>query len=567
MVSLWRGQVKRNILVILAILVFPSALAAQLTIDGLIVDRPNRYDGYPTHFFKDGVHHLFFCGHSFVTNHDAIYHVTNSIGLYSLSTWSAPVEVINHFQVPWANQHVCDPTIVYGPVTYNSTSYNFMLHFTANDLGQGDNAIGVAFSNDGFTWLVHPTAVMNPDGGFDGSYGAGAGSGAWGESPGIMVHLFRDSTTSFGDWRIRYKESTDGVNFTPAISIDTQMAQASNLGFGSSPAVAFYPLTQDWRSAIHNVSGSDPGKPVRLLRAASPNDLFGAWSTTTFLDGLQAGEEIVLLPALSRTETSALYVDQFGWSFLFYTAGKIPSNPPGVNSWYVGQSRYRVFRTPSTHFADSFTSLGPLRAPGAGLNTRQTEIGSRKWIAQAGTTFDNGAITTAGGTVGRIPFSIVDAPNDAVLTVEAKVDPAGSSWVGIGFFDSAAGGFFLNGAGEVWMHLTSTGDVRVNANDLAIQLANVPAASFTAGFNLLRLSYNTTTHLVNAWVNDEQVVLNANLSTLGFTPNFQYAGFQFLGATSGQTRLDEFAVNGPFGLISEDNFEMADLSGWDVAVP
>lgn len=302
-------------LLLLALAAQPLPLAAELVLDGKIVDRSNRWDGYPTHLYINGVHRMWFCGQSPVTGADAIFYTENVGSLANLNGWSTPVELINHHDVPWANHHICDPTVIHGDFTYNSQSYSLALMFTANLLGgfpSGDNVEGVAFSNDGLNWVVHDDWVVEPDGGFDGSYGAGAGASAWGPESGTIHHAYRDTTTTFGTWRIRYKSSSDSINFIPTPSLDTLLSEASAADNGSAPDLAYHAPEALWYGAIQDISGGDPNNPVRILRATNQDDLFGTWQTIDSISSATTGEELNLLPGLARNKSSSLFVDPDG---------------------------------------------------------------------------------------------------------------------------------------------------------------------------------------------------------------------------------------------------------------
>lgn len=237
----------------LVLVTAPAEVAAELVLDGMILDRPNRYDGYPTHLFIDGVHHIWFCGQSSITGADAVFHSANSSGLDDSTGWSSPSEVLNHLGVPWATNHVCDPSVITGAFVYNSETYRFALYFTADVSGVGslgDAAVGVAFSNDGIGWTAHPDLIIEPDGGFDGSYGAGAGASAWSRSPGTVHHVYRDSTTITGNVEVR----ADGLNEV--------------LFTGQAPS-----LSQDFNT-------------VKLMYDAIENSVSAFMNGTLLLDGL-----------------------------------------------------------------------------------------------------------------------------------------------------------------------------------------------------------------------------------------------------------------------------------------
>ena len=53
-----------------------AAMGQEYLYDGTIIDQPNIYDGYPTHLYLDGTHHMWFCALSKSTSNwaDGIFY-------------------------------------------------------------------------------------------------------------------------------------------------------------------------------------------------------------------------------------------------------------------------------------------------------------------------------------------------------------------------------------------------------------------------------------------------------------------------------------------------------------
>lgn len=549
-----------------------SSWAGELVLDGVILDRSNRYDGYPVHLLVDGIHHMWFCGQSPVTNADAIYHATHSGSLRNTSGWSEPEELFNIQDVPWALEgggvHVCDPTVLRGDFIYEGTSYPYAMYFTSDTTSAqtGQNAIGVAFSHDGISWVIHPEPVILPQGGFDGSYGAGASGVAWGPEAGIVHQVYRDSTTSFGDFRIRYQSATDGLIFSPNPSLDTQLSAASPSGLGSAPEIAFLPRDGRWYATIQNVAGGDPFTG-RILQAQGSEDLFSSWTTIQGLEGGFAGEELLILPSLAKNETSTLFVDAEGWIYVFFTAGNLPGNSPGVLTWKIMQARYRLFDHDPGVLEDTFTQVSPLRAHGRLLSGTDTELGARTWQANSSFVFSDGSVTVdesfSDARFGLFPLGSLGG-TETVL--EASLDIAGSEWSAVGFSSNTSSNGLFDG--EIWVLLHNlTQEIFVFADGLNHELLRLPVGGFPPGWQHVRLKYD---HLKNSvsirWNGDQLVGEPIQLSNVGFVPSLDRAGFHVFGATSQLTRIDDIRVNPSTStLIFADGFESGDVSRWSAS--
>ena len=545
-----------------------SSLAAQVTVDGVILDRANAYDGYPVHLLIDGVHKIWFCSQSPETDHDGIYYSEKTGDLSTTTGWSTPIELFNITDIPWAvsggGVNVCDPTIIRGDFTYNATSYSYALYFTADTtaLQTGDNAVGVAFSNDGINWTIHGSPVITPDGGYDGTYGAGASGVAWGPVPGRVYQLFRDSTAGFGNWRIRYKESTDGLNFTPTPSLDTPMSEASASDRGDAPELAFFAPDSHWYAALNTTGGGDP-LTCRALRSHAQDDIFSTWATIDGFSGSITGDEVALLPSLARNENSSLYVDPDGYIFIFYTTGNLAQNPPGIYNWKIIQARYKLFNGDSKVTVDTFTELGQNRKNGDVLAGTNPEVGGSVWAGSTSFILSGDAVTPdTSFTDSRFALVPIDTTGDATTTVEAKLNASGSAWSAIGLSSGTNQGLF---GGEIWLLLNpNTQTVTVFADGQTHTLTSVSAPNFSTGYNIAEITYTPATNTVQASLNRVPLFSTPfDLDTLSFTPTINAAGFHIRQPTAGTTKVDDFYVN-KFHEIFSDGFEGGDLSDWMV---
>jgi hypothetical protein len=367
----------RKSLIALALVLFATISYAdsELIYDGLIIDRVDRWDTYPTHLYIDGVHHIWFCSNPSDPNtggngtNDAIFHSTST--QLDPGGWSTPVEVLDKAGVPFADRHVCDPTLILGSFFHDATSYSHAMYFTFDDASSPvgvNNAVGAAFSNDGVTWVVLPNPVIVTEQPSDATYGAGASSVAWGPEVGTIQQVFRDTTIDSNHWgRHRLKTSTDGIAFGPTPGQATLLTEQGYFNAtGIEADIAFNPVDSRWYAALATTSFSPDFAAVRLLRSITDN-LDGEWELLGEVGESLTGEMTHNNPALARNANSTLFVDANGWGYMFLGTGP----PIGEQEWWLGQVRFRVFEATSPTIHDSFRTIGQNREPGDVLGPRK----------------------------------------------------------------------------------------------------------------------------------------------------------------------------------------------------
>jgi|GEM_PF-3036821 len=540
--------------------------------DGVIIDRPSVYDAYPSHLFIDGIHHIWYCGASDVTNTDAIFYTTKSTPLSQVGGWSSPLEVVNNTNVAWATQHICDPNVIRGAFTYNSQPYEYAMYFTGDDgsAPQGIRAaVGVAFSNDRVSWVTHPARIITATDPLAAEYGAGQSTVAWApDNSDTLYQLYRDSTAVFGvDSEILLAATTDGLTYSPIPGTETLIPETGVNGINAtSPDLAYNPLDRHWYAITHTFGFGGPTIPdfrVRLLRSKAPDALLAEWDQLAEWDVGDSGEETNIEPSLARNENGSLYIDENGWLYVFFTVGEWI---PNFNTWGIAQARYRVVDPKGKTVADNFTNMGPRRRAGQTLTGHRSEAGGRVWAADARLVFDADATITTdsagGGQVSTVPFVLPTGARTA--TVEASVDLTGSNWIAIGFSANPSNGIFT---GQLWILLHNiTGNVDVRADGLANTLVSVPAPGLNPDWNHLALSYDSVDNSVSAWCNGKRVLDDFSLDTLnggaGFTPNILFAGFHLNEPVPSASKIDRFAVS-QARYIFLGSFETGDTSTWD----
>jgi hypothetical protein len=310
---------------------------AQVVYDGAILDRVGKWDSYPSHLFYGGKHHIWWCSRSSVqgslsTFVDGIFHAvkTGSLGTGGLGGWTGYTEVFNHTQSPWSSNHTCDPSVVLGTFSYNGKTYSMAMYWTSdtNMVTAGvDNAVGVAFSNDGIAWTPYPFPVITTYNSPNGTYGAGAGSVNFDPTTGRLVYAYDDTTLSPVS---RLKQTTDGISFVPTPPYATQLS-AAGPGQGSAPDIAYNPQNLRWYAVVQVLD-----QEILVLRASNQNDLFGPWDLIGVFDSTITRNASNNNPGLGKIANGTLYIDAQGWAYAFFGTGT--SN---ASTWQVAQGRFR----------------------------------------------------------------------------------------------------------------------------------------------------------------------------------------------------------------------------------
>jgi hypothetical protein len=105
---------------------FAPFFSMQLIHDGTIIDRPDRWDGYPTHVFDEGKHKIWFCSQG--PNYTDQIRYTEKVGSLGPGGWSWWPIVLQHSQVPWASNHICDPAVLRFDRAYQGTVYKYIMY-------------------------------------------------------------------------------------------------------------------------------------------------------------------------------------------------------------------------------------------------------------------------------------------------------------------------------------------------------------------------------------------------------------------------------------------------------
>lgn len=341
---------------VLIMLAFPSVLAvpshSQIAYDGMILDRLNKWDGYPAHLFDGTKHIIWWCSQA-SDGKDSIWRAQKTGDLVPAGPggWGTYSQVLTHGQISWADSHICDPSVIRGTFTHGSNTYSHALYFTAQVPGPVEAKIGLAFSNDGISWTPSSAAVVVPYGTAPG-YGAGMSGVAYHPANGRLLHAYLDSTQTP---ILRLNESIDGKTFFPVPSYPTQLHAAGRRGNdGQGPDISYNPRDGYWYAAIKNYdsAGIYDGE-TRILRSRNANDLLGPWDVIGVFNSTVTGLPQNHNPGLGKLLNGNLYIDSQGWAYVFFSVGQ---ERPNVRTWQIAQGRFRP-----GPLASNFYALAPCR--------------------------------------------------------------------------------------------------------------------------------------------------------------------------------------------------------------
>lgn len=482
-------------------------------------------------------------------------------------------EVINHTTSPLATNHTCYPSVLRGSFWLEGTQYDHALYYTYDDgpvPGGVNNSVAVAFSNDGVDWAYAGAPVIQPDAGFNGEYGSGASSACWGPSPGTVNHFYYDTSYGAADnlGEIRYKYSTDGIEFGPTPSIPTSMVLGfTPENFGGSPDVAYSPAAGTWFGVTSRLDAGE----YELLLISSGDGLNpqAEWQEVGRIGTSLTAEPSSWEGGRARQEDSTLLINREGWAYVLFGAGNIPGVGQGAFTWKLYQVRFHVLDNPPM-ISDRFWHLGGWREPIGPLNGTLTELGQRKWNASDSVVFSEspGKVTNAsptGSHVAGLSFSPGQDPG-VTPSIETLLDRTGVGWVAAGFEAAPASGLFAPGG--VWVLLHSTIDrLEVYENGLNSVFAG-PIPRLNPDLNFVRLEYVPSTNRLSVIVNREPVLESVLLDS---TPAIGGAGFHILspeeGGATGEAGLLDFEVNGSPKYLFVDGFEGGSVGRWSSAEP
>ncbi|MBI3324500.1 MAG: hypothetical protein HYZ92_04385, partial [Candidatus Omnitrophica bacterium] len=147
-------------------------------------------------------------------------------------SWGAVQTVLYPNDAGWEGIYACDPAVVKGQFAYGGTTYSYALYYTAwSGSSTTENAIGVAFSNNGRSWVKYANnPIITSQAPGTGGYGAGEAQ-VYNSNGQAGLWLFHtDTSPSFGT-RQFLRTTTDGIHFgAPQATTMQGLPSGQNMG-------------------------------------------------------------------------------------------------------------------------------------------------------------------------------------------------------------------------------------------------------------------------------------------------------------------------------------------------
>jgi hypothetical protein len=276
---------------------------------GSMAGRVQLYDYSPSVIQSPTLRQIWWCGGD--VNLTARNQFSDSIQYEAVNlttnAHSGPFPVLAETPGTWDSVYTCNPKVVRGSFVNplgNNETFTYAMYYVATTNIEGlDNAIGVAFSNDGLDWKKYPHPILSPE--TQGTYGLG--------QPAVLntdqhsaIRMFYEDTS----YSLSHVEaiSTDGVHFVTQGTLTTNGLNLPNLTWGD---MAYDPATSYWYAAFNSpwrdlsttggvVERGQYG--VELYRILDRSLLTGStpWELVTTVDTNLTGYESNFLPGLMR---------------------------------------------------------------------------------------------------------------------------------------------------------------------------------------------------------------------------------------------------------------------------
>ncbi len=201
---------------------------ASTTVGGEVVGNAGVYNYSPSVIQTGNVQQFWWCGQAVNPNDpsqdtDTIQY--EAINVSTQQVIAGPETVLAETPGAWDYMYTCNPQVVEGTFTNplgNGNNYTYALYYVACGANcNGQNAIGVAFSNDGVTWAKYPNPVIAPNPN-DTIYGVDVNRRRRITAPSTAAYHRRLLRGYLSFSEAHYEAtSTDGVHFTTQGAITT----------------------------------------------------------------------------------------------------------------------------------------------------------------------------------------------------------------------------------------------------------------------------------------------------------------------------------------------------------
>lgn len=309
--------------VFLLVVCTQSTIFASASIyEGILLSRPNLYDYAPSAMYGDGNNIRMWWG-SNNNGHDGIYH-----SYFTSSGWATPQLVMQSSSSGWDSYHTCDPSVIKGSFSYNNTNYQYAMYYTGTyDPAGRDSHIGVAFSNDGLSWVRYSGPVVGPQGNAAGSYGAGMQT-VYRDSSGLITMVYYDSTTGGSPYCMA--TSSDGKNFSsPTILTNPSPSLYTEIG-----DIAYSPSEGKWWiSTKHN------DQEIFIYKTAN-SSLTSTWNYCGLIDKNLTGNTANHNPGWLRYPNGDIYIESNTlYKYICFGTGVWAANNGAADTWDIGWAK------------------------------------------------------------------------------------------------------------------------------------------------------------------------------------------------------------------------------------
>ena len=276
---------------------------------GSVAGRADTYDYSPSVILSGNLEQIWWCGSAYNPTDRTQFSDTIEYQSLDLSTQAryGPVPVLAETQGAWDSVYTCNPKVVRGSFANplgNGESFTYAMYYVATgSLNGTNNAIGVAFSNDGISWMKYPHPIIPTD--TQNDYGVGQPAVFNDEQDGVIRMFYEDCCT----WVSHFEAtSSDGVHFTSLGTLTTKGLDSNSLTWGD---MAYDPVSGFWYAAF-NTADRNPSTTggviergqygIELYRIPDGSLLTGAtpWELLTTVDTDMTGYESNFLAGFVR---------------------------------------------------------------------------------------------------------------------------------------------------------------------------------------------------------------------------------------------------------------------------
>jgi hypothetical protein len=317
-----------------------GSATAGLTNGGKLVSRANNYDYGPTHVRDGNIEYMWWTAQYPPTNGNPLS--TDFIGYQKWENGrlvEGPSRVFGPGTSGFDKVYVADPAVIRGTFYNpgNGRTYTHAMYYTGTDTAVNagsNNRIGVAFSNNGKTW-VRQGVVIYPFNFPTESYGAGQPSVYSSNGVANLVLFHHDSTNHpvFGaGTRMWSRRTSDGINFS-----DVSRVTMNGLGLTGSAncdfSYHFNTANPSFAGAIP-LPGADMSRDSNSIRLAEINarDLLAGGGTWVQRADIQEG-----LTRSYINSSAGILRDKYGNHSFTYPAIQVASTRGSndTSSWDI----------------------------------------------------------------------------------------------------------------------------------------------------------------------------------------------------------------------------------------